>query len=108
MGEAFLAGQKGCGTKFKTGSYTNDDSRYNKTIIIDVGFTPDIVILYTELNNEQYIATTANTTARFNHVPKILTAAFTNIDDSYGRIKENGFSSYINAGTSLYYIAIKF
>lgn len=104
MGEAFLAGQKGCGTKFKTGSYTHESS-IATTLTVDVGFTPDVVIVYQDYNNHQNVATSSTSTARYNNVPKILTAEYKTSTDG---IIENGFNTYVYGEYTLYYIAIKF
>ena len=94
-------------TKVVTGSFaTAQYTTYN----IDLGFTPDIVIIYSSKTYENSFAYgTASVSWQPRNNQVILTKAYSN--DLTGKITTNGFLKQTSndAGVSiLYYIAIKF
>mgnify|MGYP003410520042 CR=1 FL=1 len=90
------------GAKVATGTFEVGSYEVN----IDVGFEPDLVIIYNETNNNTGIATATGTPAP-NTIPRILTKSFQNNDSGY--ITSTGFTCKgSNTYTYVYYIAIKF
>ena len=90
-------------TIFTIGSFSN-----SSTATINLGFSPDLVIVYHLQNNQNYVAVSENR-AEYYHVPRILTKIYSN-GNSY--ITDDGFvfySSLLSGSYGIaYYIAIKY
>lgn len=103
--DAAIANLMNKGTLIVTGTY--NISPTNSTLALDVGFTPDLVIIYTAYNNQSGVAQSAGT-AQYQYIPVILSNAI--VYTSGYKIVENGFI-VVNSGNvtiTQYYIAIKF
>ena len=102
--DAAIASLMNKGVTFVTGTYTISPT--NSPLTLDIGFTPDLVIIYTNSNNGSAIAQ-FNSDAQYTYIPAILTNA---LEGSGYKIVENGFivSIYASVSTTQYYIAIKF
>lgn len=94
--------------KVVCGSFTPTASQYPQTNVIDIGFEPDLVIIYIGQNNGNIVGTggTSNPSAYLSQVPRILTKAHL---ASNGSINEKGFScnTTINSIINIFYIAMK-
>lgn len=103
--DAAIANLMSKGVKFVTGTYTISSS--NNPLTLDIGFTPDLVIIYKDSNNGSAVAQ-FNSTAQYTYIPVILTNAH-KIVEGY-KIVENGFMAtvYASNSTTQYYIAFKF
>ena len=94
------------GARVVTGNFTSND---DLVMPIDVGFKPDLVIIYNAMNNSQlYVASSDTGVCYGGWIPRILTQAY-----SYpggGEITDNGFTfrPVANKGGTTYYMAIQF
>lgn len=91
---------------FVTGTITVSIS--SSGVDVNLGFNPDLVIIYMAGTNNAYNVAQQGAASYYTYVPAILTNNY--IDDAtHYKIVENGFfvPSLIN-GVVLYYIAIKF
>lgn len=109
--DAAIASLMSKGVKFVMGTYTIETTNNSSSnpLILDVGFNPDLVIIYKSNNNNYRIAqNNSNSYVGAYSVPVILTNAY-KTGEGY-KIVENGFS-VITAESSAVtqnYIAVKF
>ena len=100
--DAAIANLLNKGVTFVTGTYTISSN--NSPLTLDVGFTPDLVIIYTANNNTNSIAQNSGST-NYKSIPVILTSA---LAGTGYQIVENGFSANVfSTEVTQYYIAIK-
>ena len=90
-----------------TGSFTLTSEK--RILDVDLGFKPDLVIVYSKKNNDNSDISASNSSADRYFIPRIITEAYTT---EYSKINENGFKYGIySSGSSTeytqYYIAIK-
>ena len=90
-------------TQFITGSFRASSS--NTLYTIDVGFKPDLVLIYNAENNYSAVAG-SDASADYIYVPRVLTNSYFS---EYGGIVENGFTLNFSANSvDINYIAIRF
>ena len=99
MGEVFMGGSGG-GVKFKAGRASLD--RYSR-VTINVGFKPDLAIIYSRNNNSGFPAISDNAGAVNTNIPVIVTSAYT----GEWALVDNGIFCQ-KAECEIYYIAVKF
>lgn len=96
--------------KFVTGTYTTVNSATSEGFEVDVGFTPDLVLIYQGgYNNSRDIANGDDATAYKNFVPAVLTKAYSNNTVDSFHLTNTGF--HVPGGVAnktVHYIAIKF
>ena len=86
-----------------TGSYTINTKDW---VSVSVGFTPSLVIFYTDANDDDQYSGSGAISAQRQGVPRIITSAFSGKD---GKIINNGFqfkTNYSSTNIVIYYAAI--
>lgn len=89
--------------KFKSG-YVSLNAY--KRVTVNVGFRPDLAIIYAANNNSGYVPLNDNVSPVNSYIPFILTGAYDGGSDGCN-IVDNGIS-FFQASGKVYYIAIKF